>query len=96
MTATRADVTRNGQVSLPIDLRRRWRTNAVLVIDCGRYAIVRPIPDDPVAALHGAHGGAGPTTEAARASERAADAEREAERRAGSVGDEDQAVSLGE
>ena len=28
-------------------------THAVLVIDRGNYAIVRPVPDDPVVALQG-------------------------------------------
>jgi hypothetical protein len=49
------------------------------VIDKGDYAIVRPIPDDPVTVLEGAHAGAGMTTEDARAAER--DAEQAAEQR---------------
>jgi AbrB family looped-hinge helix DNA binding protein len=51
MTATRVTVSRNGQVSVPAAVRHRWRTRSVLVIDKGDYAIVRPIPDDPVTAL---------------------------------------------
>lgn len=73
MKTVRTKVTSNGQVSLPAELRHRWRTPAVLVIDKGDYAIVRPISDDPVAALRGSHAGAGPTSEHARAAERAAD-----------------------
>lgn len=76
MTAVPAKVTRNGQMSLPAELRHRWSTAAVLVIDRGEYAIVRPIPDDPVEALRGAHAGPGPSTEEARAVERAAEATR--------------------
>lgn len=72
-----AKVTRNGQISLPAALRRRWRSGAVLVIDLGEYAIVRPVPDDAVSALRGAHAGPGPSSEAARAAERAADAAHE-------------------
>jgi bifunctional DNA-binding transcriptional regulator/antitoxin component of YhaV-PrlF toxin-antitoxin module len=79
MTATRVTVSRNGQVSVPAAVRHRWRTRSVLVIDKGDYAIVRPIPDDPVTALEGAHAGAGRTTEDARAAER--DAEHAAEQR---------------
>jgi bifunctional DNA-binding transcriptional regulator/antitoxin component of YhaV-PrlF toxin-antitoxin module len=75
MADVRAKVTRNGQISLPAELRRRWQSGAVLVIDRGSYAIVRPIPDDVVAVLHGAHAGPGPTSEQARAAERAGDAE---------------------
>jgi bifunctional DNA-binding transcriptional regulator/antitoxin component of YhaV-PrlF toxin-antitoxin module len=71
----RAKVTRNGQISLPAELRRRWQSGAVLVIDRGSYAIVRPIPDDVVVELHGAHAGPGPTSEQARAAERVRDEE---------------------
>ncbi len=81
MTAVRAKVTRNGQVSLPAELRHRWGTGAVLVIDRGDYAIVRPIPDDAVAALRRAHAGTGPTTDSARAAERAVDRSAESKRR---------------
>ena len=74
MTTTRATVSRNGQISIPAKLRHRWGTKSMLVIDRGDYAIVRPIPEDPVATLHGAHSGAGPTTQDAREAERDADA----------------------
>lgn len=77
MDAVHAKVTRNGQVSLPAELRHRWGTGSVLVIDRGDYAIVRPVPTDPLAALRGAHAGPGPTLEQARAAERAAEQERE-------------------
>ncbi len=77
MEAAQMKVTRNGQVSLPAELRHRWRASAVLVIDRGDYAIVRPIPADPVTALRGAYAGTGPDTDELRAQERAADVERE-------------------
>jgi AbrB family looped-hinge helix DNA binding protein len=70
MTATRATVSRNGQISIPAAVRHRWGTRAVLVIDHGDYAIVRPIPDDPVTSLQGTHAGAGTTSDQARAAER--------------------------
>jgi bifunctional DNA-binding transcriptional regulator/antitoxin component of YhaV-PrlF toxin-antitoxin module len=73
MTATRVTVSRNGQVSVPAAVRHRWRTRSVLVIDKGDYAIVRPIPDDPVTVLEGAHAGSGMTAEDARAAERSAE-----------------------
>lgn len=85
MESVRAKVTGNGQVSLPAELRHRWGADAVLVIDRGDYAIVRPVPDDPVAALRGSRSGAGPTSEQARAQARDSDVERERER-LGSVG----------
>jgi bifunctional DNA-binding transcriptional regulator/antitoxin component of YhaV-PrlF toxin-antitoxin module len=81
MTAVRAKVTRNGQVSLPAELRHRWGAGSVLVIDRGDYAIVRPIPEDAVAALQGVYAGPGPSSEDARSSERSAEATQETRRR---------------
>ncbi|MGL5867342.1 MAG: AbrB/MazE/SpoVT family DNA-binding domain-containing protein [Dermatophilaceae bacterium] len=70
MASVAAKVTRNGQISLPAEMRHRWHTERVLVIDRGDYAIVRPIPDDPVSTLRGAYAGSGPTTDEARRGER--------------------------
>ena len=81
MGDTKAKVTRNGQISLPAELRHRWQSSAVLVIDRGSYAIVRPVPDDVVTALQGAHAGPGPTSEQARTAERALEQDRAAHRR---------------
>jgi bifunctional DNA-binding transcriptional regulator/antitoxin component of YhaV-PrlF toxin-antitoxin module len=47
-------VTAGGQVSLPAAVRRRWKTKNVRVEDHGDYVVVRPLPDDPVAAARGA------------------------------------------
>ena len=74
MSAMRAKVTRNGQVSLPAALRHRWNAGSVLVIDRGDYAIVRPVPADPIAALRGVYAGAGPTSDEARRLVRAGEA----------------------
>ncbi|WP_167768838.1 AbrB/MazE/SpoVT family DNA-binding domain-containing protein [Nocardia sp. CS682] len=73
MSSAHAKVTGNGQISLPADLRRRWGASSVLVIDRGDYAIVRPVPEDPISALLGAHAGPGPDSEDARAAERSAE-----------------------
>jgi bifunctional DNA-binding transcriptional regulator/antitoxin component of YhaV-PrlF toxin-antitoxin module len=80
VTVTQAKVTSNGQVSLPAAIRHRWHVDKVLVVDRGDYAIVRPIPDDVVAALQGVHAGPGPTTEEVRAAERAAESAGESRR----------------
>lgn len=72
-----AKVTKNGQISLPAPIRARWQAGAVLVIDKGDHVIVRPVPDDPIAALRGKFAGPGPTSDEMRAEEREADAERE-------------------
>jgi AbrB family looped-hinge helix DNA binding protein len=85
VAATRVTVSRNGQISVPAAVRHRWGTRSVLVIDRGGYAIVRPIPDDIVAALEGSYAGPGVGTEEARAAERAAE-EAAGRRRAGRAG----------
>ncbi|MFC5379222.1 AbrB/MazE/SpoVT family DNA-binding domain-containing protein [Aquipuribacter nitratireducens] len=41
-------VSRNGQVSLPADVRRRWATSHVLVLDLGDTLVMRPVTGDPV------------------------------------------------
>lgn len=71
MDGTRVKVSRNGQVSVPAAVRHRWGTSNVLIIDRGDYAIVRPIPDDPIEALRGAYAKPGPATEDVRAADRA-------------------------
>jgi len=80
--ATRVRVSRNGQVSVPAAVRHRWGTATVLVIDRGDYAIIRPVPDDPIGSLRGAHAGPGPTSEEARSANRAAEAASEKRRQA--------------
>jgi bifunctional DNA-binding transcriptional regulator/antitoxin component of YhaV-PrlF toxin-antitoxin module len=80
VAAMKAKVTSNGQVSLPAAMRRRWGTGSVLVIDQGRYAIVRPVPDDPISALRGAYAQPGADSEDLRTAERVAESERESAR----------------
>lgn len=46
-------ITKSGQVSIPANVRRRWQTSEVQVEDCGDHVVVRPLPDDPVAAVRG-------------------------------------------
>ncbi len=73
MATIEAKITSSGQVSLPAAMRRRWDADAVLVIDRGDYAIVRPIPDDIPAALKGSMAGPGPSSDDVRAAERLAE-----------------------
>jgi bifunctional DNA-binding transcriptional regulator/antitoxin component of YhaV-PrlF toxin-antitoxin module len=82
MEGTQAKVSRNGQVSVPAAVRHRWGTSTVLIIDRGGYAIVRPVPDDPIDALRGAYTTPGPTSDEMRAANRDAEAAAEARRQA--------------
>lgn len=49
----RLKITNGGQVSVPAAVRRRWGTNTVMAEDHGDHLVLRPVPDDPVAAAHG-------------------------------------------
>ena len=72
-------ISKGGQISVPAEIRRRWRTTRVLVEDRGDSLLVRPIPDDPVGAAMGSLAGPGPTADEARAMlrvEEAADEDR--------------------
>lgn len=50
----RMRVSRGGQVSLPAEIRHRWQTGTVVLEDRGDHVILRPAPDDPIAAADGA------------------------------------------
>lgn len=72
-------VTTSGQISLPAAVRHRWAASRVAVDDEGDRILVRPLPDDPVAAACGSLRRRG-STEAVRARERRAAAVRERRR----------------
>lgn len=69
-------ISRNGQVSIPAGARARWNTRRVVVVDLGDRVVMRPLGDDPIDELVGKYRGRGPTTERARARDRADDAAR--------------------
>ena len=52
-----AKITEGGQVSIPAAVRRRWGTRRVLIEDRGDSIVLKPIPDDPIAAARGALAG---------------------------------------
>jgi bifunctional DNA-binding transcriptional regulator/antitoxin component of YhaV-PrlF toxin-antitoxin module len=52
--ATRLAISSGGQISVPAAIRRRWGTRTVLAEDRGDHLVLRPAPDDPVAAAVGA------------------------------------------
>lgn len=47
-------VTSAGQLSVPAEIRRRWGASSVLIEDHGDHIVVRPAPEDPIAAARGA------------------------------------------
>jgi len=70
-------VSRNGQVSIPAEVRARWNTRRVVVVDMGECVVMRPASDDPVRELAGKYTGRGPSSDEMRAQERREDARRE-------------------
>ena len=79
---TIAKVTTSGQVSLPAPVRKRWGTAQVIMEDEGDRVVVRPLPDDPIAAACGSLKRRGSASQAIRARERAAEAARQRRRAA--------------
>ena len=75
-----AKVTTSGQISLPAPVRKRWRTARVVIEDEGDRVMVRPLPNQPVAAACGSLERRGPAAETVRARERSAAAPRECRR----------------
>ena len=80
--STTMKLSRNGQVSLPADVRRRWGTDHVLVLDLGTHVVMRPVSADHaenVRAVLGSFGSPeGPTSDEMRRQARQEDAETEA------------------
>jgi bifunctional DNA-binding transcriptional regulator/antitoxin component of YhaV-PrlF toxin-antitoxin module len=54
--ANRLVISKGGQVSVPAAVRKRWGTRTVLAEDRGDHLVLRPAPDDPVAAAVGVFG----------------------------------------
>lgn len=70
-----ATISRGGQISIPAEIRHRWGTTRVILVDHGTSLELRPIPADPIAALMGSMKNIGPSTDEIRAQMREEDAE---------------------
>lgn len=71
-------ISAGGQVSVPAAVRKRWGTRTVLAEDRGDQLILRPAPDDPIAAVLGifaAEMSGGGSVDELRAAGRVEDAE---------------------
>jgi bifunctional DNA-binding transcriptional regulator/antitoxin component of YhaV-PrlF toxin-antitoxin module len=78
--STIARITTSGQVSLPAPVRKRWGATRVVIVDEGAHLVVRPLPNDPIAAACGSLKRGPIKAESVRASERDADAGRQRRR----------------
>jgi len=70
-----ATISRGGQVSIPADIRHRWGVRRVVLVEQGDSLVLRPLPDDPIAAAMGSLAGPGPTTDEIREQLRAEELE---------------------
>lgn len=52
-------LTSSGQLSLPAEVRRRWKTAELAVEDHGDHVVVRPARTDPIDAAYGVFAGRG-------------------------------------
>lgn len=57
MIMRHAKVTQGGQISIPATIRRRWGTSRLTLEDLGDRVVLKPAPDDPIAAARGALAG---------------------------------------
>jgi bifunctional DNA-binding transcriptional regulator/antitoxin component of YhaV-PrlF toxin-antitoxin module len=51
---TRLKISKGGQVSVPAAIRHRWGGSTLALEDHGDHVVLRPAPDDPIAAARGA------------------------------------------
>ena len=80
-------VSANGQVSIPAEVRARWRaerwtTERVVIADMGDYIAMRPMSENPFEELVGKYPGKGPSTDEMRRMDREEDARYEEVREA--------------
>lgn len=76
MVMKRLKISAGGQVSVPADVRNRWKTKVVVADDRGDHLVLRPAPEDPIEAALGAFAHLpGPTADEARRLDREEEAE---------------------
>jgi bifunctional DNA-binding transcriptional regulator/antitoxin component of YhaV-PrlF toxin-antitoxin module len=46
-------ISKGGQISVPAEVRKRWKTRRLQVEDRGDELVIRPAPEDPIAAVRG-------------------------------------------
>ena len=75
----RVKLSKGGQISVPAAIRHRWGGSTIALEDHGDHVVLRPAPDDPIAAARGdlKDTVGGGTSEEMRREARAEDAELE-------------------
>jgi AbrB family looped-hinge helix DNA binding protein len=76
MSSQLINISDRGQISIPADIRRKWNVRRVLLVDEGDRLVLRPVPDDPIAAVAGKYSWIEATSDEMRDEDRAAEIER--------------------
>lgn len=77
----RMKISKGGQVSIPAPIRKRWGTTTITLDDQGDTIVLKPAPDDPIAAAAGAFAGEGPKLDWEKVRREEREIEREIEER---------------
>ena len=70
------NITERGQISIPADIRHKWNVRRVLLVDEGDRLVLRPVADDPIAAVLGKYAWIEATSDEMRDEDRAVDVEK--------------------
>jgi AbrB family looped-hinge helix DNA binding protein len=76
MSSVLINITERGQISIPSEIRRKWQVRRVLLVDEGDRIVLRPVADDPIAAVAGKYSWIEATSDEMRAEDRAVEIER--------------------
>lgn len=76
MSSVLINITERGQISIPSDIRHKWKVRRVLLVDEGDRVVLRPVPDDPISAILGKYAWIEATSDEMRDEDRAVDIER--------------------
>lgn len=76
MSSVLINITERGQISIPSDIRHKWKVRRLLLVDEGDRIVLRPVPDDPIAAVLGKYAWIEATSDEMRDEDRAVEVER--------------------
>ncbi|MDP9464682.1 MAG: AbrB/MazE/SpoVT family DNA-binding domain-containing protein [Actinomycetota bacterium] len=76
MASQLINISDRGQISIPSDIRHKWQVRRLLLVDEGDRIVLRPVPDDPIAAVLGKYAWIEATSDEMRDEDRAVDIEK--------------------
>ena len=76
MSSMLINITERGQISIPAEIRHKWNVRRVLLVDEGDRLVLRPVPEDPIAAVLGKYAWIEATSDDMRDEDRAVEIEK--------------------